>query len=617
MKKLKMLTSILVAIVLCLSFCLPMTVNAADGAIGMDEEKCSITISGQVPGHKFVAYRIFKADLNVADGVKTLSNIKFAHTNAAVAAELLAALNTAFERTGTTDDNKPFTTAAEVADYLSDLTGDARQPAAVKFATAANNSLTSVEKYDLTATKDAEDNVVTDASGNTTYSASNMKPGYYLIIDENVTGLEPESSIYSRFILEVAGDVEATAKVEGKPVLEKVVGKMENGNANYSPDANLNSSEEVAKGLNKHNTANVGDHVPFKLEINFPNLAEYTKYKFEVKDTLSKGFDFDNNVTMKILEGTTAEGEDGSTVPADMILAKDTDFTVATVTGGTTDDPTTEITINFNTIFAKYTADKTLVGKTIVIEYSATLNDKASKNGTPNTNKAVLTYSNNPRTETEGTTPEEKTETYTYNITINKVDVKNKDAAWGNNQEYNASHVKMEGALSDVVFKLYRVTSAADATTETTEEITVTSEEGNIVPFKTNAVGQIELPGLANGTYYLTEEEAHPGYNKVLGKIYFTISAKYDETEKTIVVNNEGDLTAEIKGDAKNIVNIGVVTKIGDTTFDSEGDLYLLITNSTGAQLPSTGGVGTVIFTVVGILVMAAVVVIAVKSNKK
>lgn len=614
MKKLKMLTSILLAIVLCLGFVLPMTVNAADGAIGEDEGKCSITISGQVPGHKFVAYRIFKADLNVADGVKTLSNIKFAHTDATEAAELLAALNTTFGKTGTPDE---FTTAAEVADYLSALTGDERQPAAVKFATAANNSLTSVEKYDLTATKDSEDNVVTDASGNTTYSASNMKPGYYLIIDENVTGLKPESSIYSRFILEVAGDVEATAKVEGKPVLDKVVGKMENGTANYSPDANLNSSEEVAKGLNKHNTANVGDHVPFKLEINFPNLAEYTKYKFEVKDTLSKGFDFDNNVTMKILEGTTAEGEGGTTVPADMELVKDTDFTVATATGGTADDPTTEITINFNTIFAKYTADKTLVGKTIVIEYSATLNDKASKNGTPNTNKAVLTYSNNPRTETEGTTPEEKTETYTYNITINKVDIKNKDAAWGNNQEYNASHVKMEGALSDVVFKLYRVTSAADATTETSEEITVTSEEGNIVPFKTNAVGQIELPGLANGTYYLTEEEAHPGYNKVLGKIYFTISAKYDETEKTIVVNKEGDLTANIPGDAKNTADIGVVTKIGDTTFDSEGDLYLLITNSTGAQLPSTGGVGTVIFTVVGILVMAAVVVIAVKSNKK
>lgn len=615
MKKLKMLTSILVAIVLCLSFCLPMTVNAADGAIGMDEGKCSITISGQVPGHKFVAYRIFKADLNVADGVKTLSNIEFAHTDETEAAELLAALNTTFGKTGTPDE---FTTAAEVADYLSALTGDARQPAAVKFATAANNSLTSVEKYDLTATKDAEDKVVTDASGNTTYSASNMKPGYYLIIDENVTGLEPESSIYSRFILEVAGDVEATAKVEGKPVLHKVVGKMENGNANYSPDANLNSSEEVANGLNKHNTANVGDHVPFKLEINFPNLAEYTAYTFEVKDTLSKGFDFDDNVTMKILNGTTAEGEEGTTVPADMDLVKGTDFTATHIPGGTTDDPTTEITINFNTILAKYTADKTLVGKTIVIEYSATLNDKASKNGTPNTNKAVLTYSNNPRTSTTGTTPEEKTETYTYNIMLNKVDVKNFNAAWGNNQEHNASHVKMEGALSDVVFKLYRVTSAADATTETSEEITVTSEEGNIVPFKTNDVGQVELPGLANGTYYLTEEVAHPGYNKVLGKIYFTISAKYDETEKTIVVNKEGDLTASLPSDSvKNKVEIGVVTKIGETTFDSQGDLYLLISNSTGAQLPSTGGVGTVIFTVVGILVMAAVVVIAVKSNKK
>lgn len=586
MKKLRMLTSILVAIVLCVSFFMPTLANAADGAIGAEEEKCSITISGQVTGHKFVAYRMFKADLNVVGGVKTLSNIEFSHTDEQEAKDFLDELNTVFERTET----NAFKTAAEVADYLSALTGDERQPAAVKFAKAANGYVTSVDTYDLT-----ESTVGTD----TVYSVSNIKPGYYLIIDKNVGTVDPEDSIYSRFILEVAGDVEATAKIEGQPVLGKEVGKKDgDGNIDYTPAENMDK---------QHNTANVGDSIPFKLDINFPNLAEYSSYKFVVTDTLSTGLTFDKNVTMKIINGVTSE-VDGETVTSDMTLVPDIDFTVVEST-----EKPGEITIDFKTIFAKYTADPTLVGKTIIIEYSATLNDNANVDGTANTNTAKLTYSNDPRTtDSVGTTPEKTTETYTYKVTINKVDIKNKDAAWGNVSEPKGSHVKTEGALSDVEFTLHRVTSAPDAVEETSVEIPGT--------YKTNANGQIEIPGLANGTYYLIETVAHPGYNKVLGKIHFTISAKYNETTKRVEIGTD-DIKADADDDVKNEATIGVVPLSYENnptvTFDSEGELWLLVTNSTGAQLPSTGGVGTVIFTVVGILVMAAVVVIAVKSNKK
>lgn len=596
MKKLKMLTSILVAIVLCLSFCMPTTVNAvtneiADGAYPVDSTDCSITISNQVDGHKFVAYKIFKADLNVVGGVKTLSNIKF--ENESKADDMLAAINDAFERTGTTENNKQFTSAADVADYLSELT-EGREEATVKFATAVN-------EYKGTGI-DLTKNIAADQT--VTYSVSGINPGYYLIIDENVDTVDPIGSIYSRFILQVAGNVTAEAKIEGQPVLDKVVGKMKNNVADYSAEDNMNNDS-------KHNTANVGDTIPFKLTINFPNLAEYSSYKFEVTDILSKGLTFDNNVTMKILNGTTVDSN-----PADMELVKDTDFTVATKAGGTTDDPTTEITIDFKTIFAKYTADKTLVGKTIVIEYTAELNENAKGNQEANKNTAKLTYSNDPRTSTShGTTPDVTTETYTFNVTINKVDYKNKDAVWGNSSEGTlGNHIKTEGALSDVEFTLHRVTSAADATEETSVEIPGT--------YKTNANGQIELPGLANGTYYLVETVAHDGYNIVLGKIYFTISAKYDtESKKVELKDTDIDKSDMTPSDAKNEATLGIIPEFYETNpdvkFANANELYLLITNSQGAQLPSTGGVGTVIFTVVGILVMAAVVVIAVKSNKK
>lgn len=589
MKKLKMLTSILLILVLCLSFVLPTTANAA--SIDRNDPVCSITITNQVTGHKFVAYRIFAADLNEVDGVKTLSDIEFAVASSA--SDMLGAINNAFGTKDTEGNIIPanFTTAAEVADYLSGLT-EGREEAAVKFATAVYEYIGVDESYELTET----------ATGDTvTYSVSNIKPGYYLIIDENQDTLNPVESIYSRFILQVAGDVEVAAKISGQPKLEKVVGNKDTeGNVDYTPKANMDE---------QHNTANIGDSVPFKLEINFPDLAQYTSYKFEVTDTLSKGFTFENNVTMKILNGvTTGEGE--GAVTSDMNLEKDTDFTV--VPSEVTEAGTT-VTINFNKILDKYNADKNLVGKTIVIEYSAILNENAKGNQEADTNTAKLTYSNDPRTTSSyGTTPSVTTETYTYNVTINKVDLKNKDAAWGNATEPVGSHVKTEGTLSNVEFTLHKVTSEEGVTPETSVVIPGT--------YKTNANGQIEVNGLANGTYYLIETVAHEGYNKVLGKIYFTISAKYNDTTKKVEVT-QADITAKAEEDAKNEATIGVVPEFypgaESIKFNSKGEIWLLVTNSTGAQLPSTGGVGTVIFTVVGLLVMAAVVVIAVKSNKK
>ncbi len=623
MKKLKMLASILLVLVLCLSFALPTFVNAAegDGFVGMDEKKCSITIKGQGSGHEFVAYRIFKGDLNVVEGVKTLSNIEFAHTDASEAQELLDKLNDTFGRVTTPEDNT-FKTAAEVADYLSGLSSDEKRPAAVKFATAAYDFMSSINtKYTLE--KSGEDD-----QGKAIYVTpeSKIEPGYYLIIDD-ATEENPNVplDIYSKFILEVVGDVEVTAKIQGQPQLDKFVGKkvvkeeahdgvpavIEN---DYTPETNM--------GVDSHrNTANVKDIVPFKIEINFPDLSEYTSYTFKVEDILSEGFTFNNDVKMKIVNrAESAEGSVTDTLVSELSEISDenpdNDFKVTSVSNET--DRTTNITIDFKTILDKYKTDKTLVGKIIIIEYSAELNSSAVGNQKPNINKAKLVYTNNPRTNTIGETPEIPTETYTYNVTINKVALENKDAAWGNGGEGSlCSHKKMEGALSDVKFELYRVT--ADATAEEAEK---SEQITNVGDLTTNENGQIELPGLANGKYYLIETQAHAGYNKVLGKIYFTIDAQYDDTSKTVKLNaTEGKEYASTPDDAKNAAVLEIIpesyTVNPEVKFDTKGELSLLITNSTGAQLPSTGGIGTVIFTVVGLLVMTSVVAIAVKSNKK
>lgn len=582
MKKLKILTSVLLALVLCLSFVLPSTVNAANtitGSVDKDEKACSITISGQVTGHKFVAYRIFKADLNVGeDGAKVLSNIEFDHEDKDEADGLLEELNTAF---GTA-----YTSAADVAEYLSDLPAEDKAEAAVKFATAAYDYMGTVTSYELKESVDASNNVtyVTD---------SKIEPGYYLIIDENDDDTNVEEDIYSRFILEVAGDIEATAKIVGYPELDKIVGKMEEGNVpNYTSD--MNDAER------HHNTANIGDTVPFKIEVNFPQLAQYTSYKFEVLDTLSDGFTFNDDLTMKIVSRSEVDGVVTDTAYGTE-LVKDTDYTYVV----NSENPN-EITVNFNTIYSRYVADHNLVGKMIIIEYTADLNENAKVNyREPNTNTAKLTFTNNPRTNTEGTTPEVTTETYTFNVTINKVDYKNRNTEFEDKTEPTAYHAPILGGLSDTIFELYQITSELDAETETTEKITRLGE------IKTDNYGQFVLEGLENGRYYLVETKAHDGYNTVLGRIEFTVDAGYNDTTKGVDMNITDD-SASTPGDAKNTVTLGIVPDGG-----AENELYLVITNSTGAQLPSTGGIGTVIFTVVGLLVMATVAVIAVKSNKE
>lgn len=577
MKKLKILTSVLLALVLCLSFVLPSTVNAVNsitGSVDKDQKACSITISGQLTGHKFVAYRIFKADLNVSDGAKVLSNIEFDNSNADEKAWLLSELNSTF---GTS-----YESAADIAEYLSDLPAEDKAEAAVKFATAAYGYMATVTSYELKEST---------SDGNVVYvTESPIEPGYYLIIDENDDDTNRPEDVYSRFILEVSGDIEATAKIVGYPELDKIVGKMTKENVpNYTSDMN------DTKG--HHNTANIGDTVPFKIEVNFPQLAQYSSYKFEVLDTLSEGFTFNNDLTMKIVTRSEVDGVVTDTAYVTE-LVKDTDYTYVVNSN--------EITINFSTIYNRYEADHNLVGKMIIIEYTANLNENAKVNyKEPNTNTAKLTFTNNPRTNTEGTTPEVTTETYTFNVTINKVDFKNRNTEFEDKTEPTGYHVPTLGGLSNTIFELYKITSEPEAETEITERIT------RLDQIITNDYGQFVLEGLENGRYYLVETKAHDGYNTVLGRIKFTVDAGYNDTTKGVEMNITDD-SASTPGDAKNTVTLGIVPNGG-----AANELYLLITNSTGAQLPSTGGIGTVIFTVVGLLVMATVAVIAVKSNKE
>ena len=206
----------------------------------------------------------------------------------------------------------------------------------------------------------------------------------------------------------------------------------------------------------------------------------------------------------------------------------------------------------------------------IVVEYSAILNDKAVISPDSNTNKVKLTYTDTTNTNHE--TAEDKTDTYTFMFDIIKTDSSLKVLNGAKFELYDAAEGGNKIALVKESEGVYRVATAAEKSADNFTSAVIEA-------------GKVTVTGLDSGTYYLEEIEAPDGYNKLAGRVAVTIT--------------NANLTTNMTG------NVWV-----------EGNGGVQITNNTGAELPSTGGIGTTIFYVVGgILVVGAAVVLTTRKR--
>lgn len=206
----------------------------------------------------------------------------------------------------------------------------------------------------------------------------------------------------------------------------------------------------------------------------------------------------------------------------------------------------------------------------IVVEYSAILNDKAVISPDSNTNKVKLSYTDTTNTNHE--TAEDKTDTYTFMFDIIKTDSSLKVLNGAKFELYDAAEGGNKIALVKEREGVYRVATAAEKSADNFTSAVIEA-------------GKVTVKGLDSGTYYLEEIEAPDGYNKLAGRVEVTIT--------------NANLTTNMTG------NVWV-----------EGNGGVQITNNTGAELPSTGGIGTTIFYVVGgILVVGAAVVLTTRKR--
>lgn len=323
----------------------------------------------------------------------------------------------------------------------------------------------------------------------------------------------------------------------------------------------------------KHNSVEIGDTVDFKLASTVPDMTEYTNgYTFKFTDTLSKGL---------TLNGTAEGGTFAPTVKiGDTTLTKDLDYTATYTTDSDTGKTALEVNMmNFKNLHQND------AGKAITVEYSATLNKDAEVGSTGNQNDAKIEYSNDPASNGTGTTKEDKTYTYTFNFDINKVDADNTDTklAGAQFELQDAQGHKIALASVNPDENSFRPKGANDTAAADTE-------------VKTNGHGVLKFTGLKEGTYKVVETKAPAHYNKLTAPITVEIKANY---------NADGKL-----------LNWGVI-KSGETYDADNPATSITVENKKGIELPSTGGMGTALFTVFGVLIVALGAGWYVKSNRK
>lgn len=299
----------------------------------------------------------------------------------------------------------------------------------------------------------------------------------------------------------------------------------------------------------------VGQTVNYTITGKVPDATGFTTYDYTIKDTMTSGLTFKNDVTVKLMNGDTV-------VKA---LAAGTDYTYTAETNGF------ELTIKVLDLQA-------YVGKTIKVTYSAVVNENAI--ASVQKNKATLTYSNDPTNSTKtATTPAEEKETYSTKIVIDKFKDGEEETKLAGAKFVlfkNVTEVDKETGKETTSKLYYKYTAATETESAKVEWV---DDIANATSVTTDVNGAAEFGGLAEGTYYLEETEAPDGYNLLAEPVAVTVS---NESSKEAA---ELSITAEVA-------------------------------NSTGSLLPATGGIGTTIFYMVGGILMAGAAILLITKKK-
>lgn len=319
-------------------------------------------------------------------------------------------------------------------------------------------------------------------------------------------------------------------------------------------------------------TVSIGQVVKYTVTGSVPDTTGYSEYVYKIHDTLSDGLDFVKNANGDALDN-----------------ANEVNVKVVFTAEGTTDPSTAPTTATLDTTKKKMSLDlsawvranQTNKGKEFTVTYYAKVNKDAV---VTEKNKAQLEYGNKPG-ETTTTTPSEA-KTPTYPLDIKKFAKNGGQTLAGAKFKLYSNKTDADGA-NDKAIKVSAVVNKAghyvvDPTSTTTEFESVASIDGKGYNLHVN--------GLAEGTYYLVETKAPDGFNKLTAPIEVKITKSTDTDANNWTISKDGT---------------------------NEEDKIIDVANSTGSLLPSTGGMGTIVFTVVAALLVLGVAVSFIRDRKR
>ena len=569
MKKFKKIMALAIAMVMMLS--MSISVFAANGAT--NTHTITITNADQVGAHTYEAYQVFAGDYDATS--QKLSNITWgAGVNGTAILNAVKADTTTF--------GADAASAASAADVAALLGTGVDTAAAKKFAEIVGANLTSTVAGTSTETASP-------------YTISVTGDGYYFVKDKANTlpsdsdETDPhKADSETRYILQVVNDVTVAAKSKTVESKKKV--------------QDINDSTETALGsLADTADYDIGDKIPYTLTFTLPaNYADYKTYAVNFFDDMSSGLTYNNDA--KIYYGAS------DTTGADITFAADSSKTSAYTT------PAAGTVYKASVADLKTTAPDLAAGDVIKIEYSATLGATAVVGAAGNPNKYQVEFSNNPNGTGTGTTPWDVNIVFTYDIEVDKV------TGEGSGKE------PLAGAAF-ALYKLYttealaianegRATALTPATSikydNGTKDFTIgEGEKWVLVEQKTaGSDTAFTFSGVDDGTYLLVETTTPAGYNSIEPS-KFTVTATHTDGDTPAFASITG---TQITGDGLAPITLGTKTK--SATDATVTGLKTEILNNEGTVLPSTGGIGTTIFYIVGaILVIGAGVVLVTRRR--
>lgn len=571
----KKLVSRFMAVLMAMTMILSMSMTA----FAAEAPKGTLTVNNTVAGKTLDLYQIFTATKNEAGNV--------AYTlNSAYEGFFQSKISGASTLTGEALSEKAY-------NYVKDQVGtDGSNGAAF-----AKDMLGWIldSKNNITATK----TVVTTAPST---QISDLAYGYYLVYPKGATDTStaPGKQTYTSAasLVNITAETATINMKSNYPTVDKkiipaqsgngiTIGAIVNGDWEGNHQMELDDENESEDTIAPHGATDekkvgdfgIGDTVTYQLTSKVPDMTGYNSYTFKFSDTLSKGLDLKEVLSVKVGNTTLTAKSTGANTYA---LAYDKSNRTLTVT--------------LNDFYNSY---KNRTGDTITVVYTATLNKDAVIGMNPNTNKAVVEYSNDPKSDGTGKSEPSIVDVHTFDFTIFKYYLKDETQTGLANAEFELYKANGEVAGAKVNIKKveegkYRVATPEDIATE--------GFKSDVIVSGTN--GKVLVKGLDAGTYYLRETKAPDGYNKLLSDIKVEIKPVYDKT------------TGKLTSYSVDYTYNGTTTT-GKEIKDTKTSPEVAVENKTGAQLPSTGSKGALMVTLAGIVLFGALTASKAFGKKK